>query len=140
MDPSPHKIPLLAVQGKNEAAGPLYDRSLAIREKALGPDHPAVAESLHNRAVLLSNEVRAVRKLQEISCGVRWVFRSQQPGGVVGEAGESRKEVPGKFLWYPIDFGSTQQPALLEAQVRAIITFSETSGVALLAVVVERVR
>ncbi|CAN0390435.1 unnamed protein product, partial [Laminaria digitata] len=31
-------------QGKYEEAGPLYERSLAIREKALGPDHPDVAQ------------------------------------------------------------------------------------------------
>ncbi len=30
----------------------LYRRSLAIREKALGPDHPDVAQSLNNLALL----------------------------------------------------------------------------------------
>ena len=34
-------------------AEPLYERSLAIKEKALGPDHPAVAASLQNYAALL---------------------------------------------------------------------------------------
>ncbi len=34
-------------------AEPLYLRSLEIREKALGPDHPYVAQSLENYAVLL---------------------------------------------------------------------------------------
>jgi tetratricopeptide (TPR) repeat protein len=33
-------------------AQPLYTRALAIREKALGPDHPAVATSLNNLALL----------------------------------------------------------------------------------------
>ncbi|MCH7540299.1 MAG: tetratricopeptide repeat protein, partial [Proteobacteria bacterium] len=32
---------------------PLYKRSLAIWEKALGPDHPDVATSLENYAALL---------------------------------------------------------------------------------------
>ena len=31
----------------------LYERTLAIKEKALGPDHPNVATSLSNLAVLL---------------------------------------------------------------------------------------
>ncbi|CAN0599470.1 unnamed protein product, partial [Laminaria digitata] len=29
---------------------PLYERSQAIREKVLGPEHPEVAQSLNNRA------------------------------------------------------------------------------------------
>ena len=32
---------------------PLFKRSLAIDEKALGPDHPNVAQSLDNYAALL---------------------------------------------------------------------------------------
>ncbi len=34
-------------------AEPLYQRALAIRDKALGPDHPHVAQSLENYAALL---------------------------------------------------------------------------------------
>lgn len=54
------------MQGKYEEAGPLYERSLAIREKALGPDHPAVATALNNRALLLNSQVRATRFFQEV--------------------------------------------------------------------------
>jgi tetratricopeptide (TPR) repeat protein len=36
-----------------EEAEPLYQRALAIWEKALGPDHPDVATALENYAVLL---------------------------------------------------------------------------------------
>ena len=43
-------------QGKYDEAEPLYQRALAIREKALGPDHPDVAESLNNLAELYSNQ------------------------------------------------------------------------------------
>jgi tetratricopeptide (TPR) repeat protein len=43
---------LYKTQGKYGQAEPLYKRSLAIREKALGPDHPAVARSLGSLAVL----------------------------------------------------------------------------------------
>ena len=39
-------------QGRYADAEPLYKRSLAIREKSLGPDHPDVATSLNNLAVL----------------------------------------------------------------------------------------
>ncbi|MEE8511990.1 MAG: tetratricopeptide repeat protein [Acidiferrobacterales bacterium] len=40
--------------GRYGEAEPLYKRSLAIREKALGPDHPDVATSLNNLARLYS--------------------------------------------------------------------------------------
>lgn len=45
------------VQGKYDEAEPLYQRSQAIREKALGREHPDVAESLNNRALLLVQRV-----------------------------------------------------------------------------------
>jgi tetratricopeptide (TPR) repeat protein len=41
-------------QAKYAKAEPLYRRSLAIREKALGSEHPAVAQSLNNLAELYS--------------------------------------------------------------------------------------
>ncbi|MEI8252021.1 MAG: tetratricopeptide repeat protein, partial [Synechococcus sp. ELA057] len=43
-------------QGKYAAAEPLYRRALVIREKVLGPAHPAVALSLNNLAVLLNDQ------------------------------------------------------------------------------------
>ena len=43
---------LYQAQGKYAEAEPLYQRALAIREKALGPEHPDVANSLNNLAVL----------------------------------------------------------------------------------------
>ncbi|CAM9878567.1 unnamed protein product, partial [Laminaria digitata] len=39
-------------QGDYTEAGPLYKRSLAIKEKALGPEHPSVATSINNLAEL----------------------------------------------------------------------------------------
>src|SRR5262249_21521930 len=39
-------------------AEPLYKRSLAIREKALGPDHPSVATALNNLASLYDGQGR----------------------------------------------------------------------------------
>jgi len=38
------------------AAEPLYKRSLSIWEKALGPEHPNVGETLNNLAVLYSTQ------------------------------------------------------------------------------------
>ncbi|CAN0434923.1 unnamed protein product [Ectocarpus sp. 12 AP-2014] len=47
--------------GKYDEADPLYQRALAIDEKALGPYHPDVASDLNNRAGLL----RAQGKYEE---------------------------------------------------------------------------
>ena len=44
---------LYSAQGKYAEAEPLFKRSLAILEKALGPEHPNVATSLENWAKLL---------------------------------------------------------------------------------------
>ena len=44
---------LYNTQGKDSEAEPLHKRSLAIREKALGPEHPDVAKGLENYAALL---------------------------------------------------------------------------------------
>ena len=62
--PLPYTNPLLLSQGKYAEAEPLYERSQAIREKALGPEHPAVATVLNNRASLLESQVRAVISFQ----------------------------------------------------------------------------
>ena len=42
---------LYDAQGKYDEAEPLYQRSLAIYEKALGPDHPYEAVSLWRFAI-----------------------------------------------------------------------------------------
>lgn len=47
----------MCTQGKYAEAGLLYERSLAIQEKALGPEHPDMATSLNNWAVLLKIQV-----------------------------------------------------------------------------------
>jgi tetratricopeptide (TPR) repeat protein len=44
--------------GRYADAEPLYKRALAIWEKALGPDHPDVAQSLNNLADLYSAQGR----------------------------------------------------------------------------------
>ena len=40
-------------QGRYAEAEPLYQRSLAILEKAMGPEHPEVAPTLENYATKL---------------------------------------------------------------------------------------
>jgi CHAT domain-containing protein len=45
-------------QGRYADAEPLYKRSLAIREKALGPDHPDVALTLNNLAGVYGDQKR----------------------------------------------------------------------------------
>ncbi len=50
---------LYQAQGHYAKAEPLYQRSLAIWEKALGPEHPHVAASLENYAALLRQTARA---------------------------------------------------------------------------------
>lgn len=50
-------LPDLIKQGKFAEADTLFLRSIAIEEKALGPDHPSLAISLNNRAELLAKQV-----------------------------------------------------------------------------------
>ena len=55
-------------QGRYAEAEPLYQRALAISEKALGPEHPDVAKSLNNLAELFRAQGRnegAERLLRE---------------------------------------------------------------------------
>jgi tetratricopeptide (TPR) repeat protein len=44
---------LYETQGQHAKAEPIYGRALAIKKKALGPEHPDVANCLENYAVLL---------------------------------------------------------------------------------------
>jgi tetratricopeptide (TPR) repeat protein len=46
----------LLERGQYAKAEPLYVRALAIREKALDPEHPDVAQSLNNLAGLYNNQ------------------------------------------------------------------------------------
>jgi tetratricopeptide (TPR) repeat protein len=53
-----HQGRILGHQGRYAEAEPLYKRSLAIYEKALGPDHASVAGTLNNLAVLYLDQAR----------------------------------------------------------------------------------
>ena len=70
-----------ATQGKCVESKPLYKRSLAILEKALGPKHPDVATSLENYASLLRKTGRGNEALaMETRAGlIRAQHRAQNP-------------------------------------------------------------
>ncbi len=57
--PSRPPAGLYKTQGHYAEAEPLYQRALAIVEKALGPEHPHVATSLENYSALLRQTARA---------------------------------------------------------------------------------
>ncbi len=50
---------LYKAQGRYAEAEPLYQRALVIWEKAPGPEHPNVAQSLENYAALLRKTGRS---------------------------------------------------------------------------------
>ncbi|CAM9481721.1 unnamed protein product, partial [Ectocarpus sp. 12 AP-2014] len=56
---------------KYTEAEQLYERSQAIREKVLGPEHPDVATSVNNRAWLLCKQYAEAEPLFERSQSVR---------------------------------------------------------------------
>ena len=48
--------PLTRRRGNHKGAERLYRRALSIKEKALGPEHPDIAMTLNNLAVLYKSE------------------------------------------------------------------------------------
>ena len=46
------------MQARYQEAEPLYERAIAIDEKALGPEHPTVATMLNNLALLYNAQGR----------------------------------------------------------------------------------
>jgi Tfp pilus assembly protein PilF len=62
-----------AGQGDFAAARPLFERALAIREKALGPKHPDTATSLNNLAYLHAGQgdFAAARPLFERALAIK---------------------------------------------------------------------
>jgi tetratricopeptide (TPR) repeat protein len=64
---------LLREQGELGSARGLYERAVAIRERALGPDHPHTAMSLSKLASLLrlQGELAAVRPLYQRALAIR---------------------------------------------------------------------
>ena len=64
-------------QGLYALAERLHNRSLAIRDKALGPDHPAVAQSLENMATLYrkTDREKAAEELKKRAAAIRAIKR-----------------------------------------------------------------
>ncbi len=62
-------------------AEPLYERSLAIAEKALGPEHPNVATIMENYAALLREAGRGseVAKIEARAKAIRVEHRKENP-------------------------------------------------------------
>ena len=94
---------LYRAQGRYAEAEPLYKRSLAIREKALGPDHPDVASVAQQpgRAVPSPGPLRRGRaalqaRARDLREGAgprppRCRHRAQQPGRAVPSPGPLRR-------------------------------------------------
>ena len=57
----------------------LYEKSLEIREKVLGPDHLDVATSLHNLGWLYYDQSRYSKMPRHPTTGP-WLSRKEQPG------------------------------------------------------------
>ncbi len=72
---------LYRAQGRYAEAGPLHQRALAIREKALGPDHPHVAQSLENYAALLRKTGRSAEatRMEARAKAIRAKHAEQNP-------------------------------------------------------------
>ena len=68
---------LYYTQGQYAQAGALYQRALAIGEKALGPDHPHVATTLGNMAALYrkSGREEEAAALDERAAAIRALKR-----------------------------------------------------------------
>ena len=68
-------------KGKYAEAEPLYKRALAIWEKALGPKHPSVVQSLENYADLLRKTGRGVEaeRLEARAKAIRGKHAAQNP-------------------------------------------------------------
>ena len=62
-------------------AEPLQKRALAIREKALGPEHPRVATSLENYAALLRDTGRSAEaaKMEARAKAIRAKHAKENP-------------------------------------------------------------
>ena len=68
-------------QGRYAQAEPLFQRALAIWEKALGPEHPNVATALENYARLFREMKRgaAARELEARAQAIRAAHAKNNP-------------------------------------------------------------
>ena len=89
----------ISCQGEYAKAGELYERCQAIQEKVLGPEHPSLATTLGNRAVLLQAQVRAGRVVEGTVC-LRMVKIAvlRHRAVLLGSADESGRIVEGSVV------------------------------------------
>lgn len=97
-------------QARFDKAEPLVERSLAIRERVLGSEHPDVARSLNTYAELLTSQVRTLESCfvhQIVAPLLKWLlhplFRSPE---YVGSGPDIKllkpyrdKRLPDTHLW-----------------------------------------
>ena len=65
-------------KGQYATAEPLYQRALAITEKAFGPEHPNIAKSLNNLALLCDSQSPIQKRPSPFTSG-RWRFGKNGP-------------------------------------------------------------
>ena len=61
----------MILQSNHTAALPLYEKALTIYEEGLGPNHPRVAETLKNLALLKYEQVKRLILTQRVIM-LRW--------------------------------------------------------------------
>jgi tetratricopeptide (TPR) repeat protein len=92
---SPHATRILTLI---RGARPLYERALAINEKALGPEHPRTARSLNNLGALLQDQsdLAAARSLYEraIEIGEK-TLGAEHPGTAISLSNLARHRSEG---------------------------------------------
>ena len=71
---------LYGSQGRYAEAEPLYKRSLEIREKKLGKDHPDVATALNNLAELYKSQGR-YEEAEPLYQRALAIFKAKFPSG-----------------------------------------------------------
>jgi len=104
-------------QGNKEKAERLYRQSLAIREKALGKDHPDVAESLSGLAGALSlKRIEEAERLARRSLSIR--------EKALGENHPDVAESLSSLTEVILEIG---KPSEIESYLRRAITIRETS-------------
>src|SRR5262249_40924328 len=83
-------------RGDLARARPLFERALAVREKALGPEHPGTAASLNNLARLLPAEgdLAGARPPREPALAVR--EKGSRPARIGGEPQQPRRPASGR--------------------------------------------
>ena len=69
---------VLDAQGKHEEAEAEHRRALALREQALGPDHPSITQSRNNLSIVLYGQGKARTRRQKSRLGARWLYESKR--------------------------------------------------------------